>query len=211
MELKSLVLYFVNKSHKSLGRTELMKYVYLFEYHYYQMFGKRFSKLEFERYKFGPNQSAVVQATFDLQLEGLIAIETYKNYYEGTSYDHHPVENDGDHYPLGPDSELVAGFVVDLLWNKNYRGVLDIAYATPPMREILEEEKQLGTHLYGRVIDMSKSGQIFKSTRQKRIDARKRLKAQQERRGSDSEYYSHLAEQYERFEDTRRRANIAES
>lgn len=211
MELKDLLLYFIKNSHKSLGRTELMKYVYLFEYYYFQLFGKKYTDLVFERYKFGPNQSSVVDTTYQLESEGFICIEAYKNYYEGTSYSHSLTNYDSFESVLDADAELVAGFVVDLLWNKNYRGVMDVAYSTPPMREILEEEKEYGLPLYGRVIDMSKSESIFRSSRQKRIEARKRLMDREESRGSDSEYYAHLADQFKKFEDTRRRANIAES
>lgn len=213
MDLKSLIMYFVKNSHKVLGRTELMKYIYLYEYYFFQLYGKKSTDLVFERYKFGPNQSSVVESTFQLEQEGLIAIRTYTNYYNGTSYDHHLV-GDSDQeslYQLDPNAELVAGFVVDLLWNKNYRGVLDIAYNTPPMQEILEEENRVGTYIYGRVIDMSTSRPIFKSSREQRLEARKRLMAQDTAKGSDSDYYSNLVDQYKKFEDTRRRANIAES
>lgn len=211
MDIKPLITYFTKNAHKTLGRTELMKYIYLFEYHYNQLFGKAYTELVFERYKFGPNQSAVVEATYQLEQEGIISINTYKNYYDGISYDHQYIDSVEDSYDLNADAELVACFVVDLLWNKNYRGVLDIAYSTPPMKEILDEESRLGTQLYGRVIDMSKSGPIFKSTRRSRIEAKKRLSAQDKNRGTDSEYYSNLIEQYNKYEDTRRRANIAES
>lgn len=210
MELKALILFFLKNAHKNLGRTELMKYIYLFEYYYFQMYGKQYTDLAFERYKFGPNQSSVVDTTYALEAEGLIAIEAYKNYYNGTSYDHELLEDEYLDYDLTANAELVAGFVVETLWNKNYRGVLDIAYSTPPMKEILIQEKELGSPLYGRVIDMAKTGPIFKSSRQARMEARKRLKAKDESRGSDYEYYSHLVEQNEKFADTRRRANIAE-
>jgi hypothetical protein len=210
MKLKSLILYFLKNSPKTLGRTELMKYVYLFEYYYYQMFRETYTNLSFERYKFGPNEYSVIEAGYSLEQEGLISIETYKNYYNGTSYNYYYVGNENNQYILDSQAEFIADFIVDILRNKNYRGVLDIAYNTPPMREILEEERDKGVNLYGRVIDMSKSGPIYKSTRQKRLEARKRLALKQEKRGSDQEYYAHLVEQYKKFEDTRRRANFAE-
>jgi hypothetical protein len=210
MKLKSLILYFLKNSPKTLGRTELMKYIYLFEYYFYQMFGKNYTNLTFERYKFGPNEYSVIDAGYSLEQEGFISIEAYKNYYNGTSYNYHYVKDDGNNYTLDSHAEFVADFIIDLLRNKNYRGVIDIAYNTPPMREIIEEEKSKGVYLYGRVIDMSKSEPIFKSTRQKRLEARKRLSLKQNKRGSDEEYYAHLVEQYKKFEDTRRRASFVE-
>lgn len=200
----------MKNGHKTLGRTELMKYIYLFEYYYFQMYGKQYTDLVFERYKFGPNQSSVVEATYALEAEGLIAVEAYKNFYDGTSYDHHLLEDSFPDYELAANAELVAGFVVDTLWNQNYRGVLDIAYSTPPMKEILEEEIQTGSQLYGRVIDMAKSGPVFKSSRKARMEAKKRLQSKEVSRGSDIEYYAHLVDQNQKFSDTRRRANLAE-
>lgn len=70
MELKSLLVYFLKRTPKPLGRTEIMKYVYLFEYYYYQKYKKQYTNLIFERYKYGPNQSGVVEAIEDLAEEG---------------------------------------------------------------------------------------------------------------------------------------------
>lgn len=212
MEIKNLVVYFLKHAPKSLGRTEIMKYVYLFEYYYYQRYKEQYTNLVFERYKFGPNQSGVIEAIDELAQEGIINIMTYENYYGSTSYDH-TMKSDFDipYYELETKEKEVASFVVDKLGNMNYRGVLDIAYETPPMKEIIEEEKKCGFQFYGRVIDMSKSKPIFKSSRQARKLARERLEAQRQSRGSDEEYYSHLLEQYNNYEDTRRRARIAGS
>lgn len=58
---------------------------------------------------------------------------------------------------------------------------------------------------------MTKSYPVFKSSRQSQIEARKRLNAKEKTMGSDEEYYSHLLNQYQKYEDTRRRANNAES
>ncbi|MBG9769419.1 type II toxin-antitoxin system antitoxin SocA domain-containing protein [Bacillus vallismortis] len=213
MELENLLVYFLKNTNHSLGRTVLMKYVYLFEYYYTQMFGEQYTNLAFERYKFGPNQSSVVDATYALEAEGIINIHAYENYYGNTSYDHY-INDDCENmanYSLDEKEEMVASFIVDLLGKENYRGVLDIAYSTPPMKEIIEEEKLNDCQFHGRVIDMSKSKPIFKASRQSRLEARKRLEAKQGNRGSDQDYYSNILDQYSRFEDTRRRANGAES
>lgn len=211
MEVEKLLIYFLKNSRKALGRTEIMKYVYLFEYYYFQKYKKQYTDLIFERYKYGPNQSGVVEATKSLEAMGIINIHTYENYYGGTSYDHTlNFSVDATPYGLDEKEEDIASFIIDELGNENYRGVLDIAYSTPPMEEIIEEENTCGRPIYGRVIDMSKSKPIFKSSRQARRLARERLEAKQQCKGSDQEYYSHLLNQYQQYEDTRRRANVAE-
>nr|WP_239541233.1 type II toxin-antitoxin system antitoxin SocA domain-containing protein [Pullulanibacillus pueri] len=205
------MVYFLKNSNKDLGRTELMKYLYVFEYYYYQMFGEQFTNLKFERYKFGPNESAVVDATYELQDAGIIHINEYTNYYNSTSYDHRIINEKIETYELDTNAEFVASFVSGILGKENYRGVLEFAYNTPPMKEILHEEKEDGTNHYGRVVDMSKTGPIFKSSNEARLEAIKRLEARKQNKGSDEEYYAHLLERFREFEDTRRRANDVES
>lgn len=211
MEIKKLIIFFLKEVSKPLGRTELMKYVYLFEYYYYQKYKKQYTNLVFNRYKFGPNHSEVIEAIDDLAAEGIINVNAYENYYGSISYSHTLNFNDFSdipQYDLADKEREVASYIADKLRNKNYRGVLSEAYNTPPMKEILEEERKSGFHFYGRVIDMSKSKPIFKSSRQARKLARDRLSSQQQSRGSDDDYYAHLLEQYRNYEDTRRRVNF---
>lgn len=212
VEIKALLTYFLNEAQKSLGRTEIMKYVYSFEYYFYQMFGKQFTNLEFNRYYYGPNESMVMDAVSELSQEGIIQITEYENYYGEHSYNHKLVMEPNDEaYDLPDPVKFVASFIVDSLGNENYKGVINFAYSTPPMKEILKEEELIGRPLLGRVLDMSKTGPIFKSTREEKAEARRRLKATQKERGSDEEYYSNLLNQYHLFEDTRRRALDAAS
>lgn len=209
--LKSLLIFLLKNSPKPLGRTELMKYVYSFEYHYYQLFGKKFTDIQFIRYYYGPNDSSIVDASFELQNDGYIQIEEYINYYGGLSYSHRFVmEPMHSAYDLPEGAQFVASFIIDRLKGETVQGVKDYSYKTPPMREILEEERVVGRTLLGRVLDMSKTGPIFKSTRQRKEEAKKRLLQREQTRGSDEQYYEHMLEQYKRYEDTRRRANIAE-
>jgi len=211
-DLKALLTYFLSNSAKSLGRTEIMKYVYTFEYYFNQMYGKQFTNLKFNRYYYGPNESMLLDAVSGLQEEGIIDISEYQNYYGGLSYSHKFVmEQSEGSYDLPNQAKFVASFILDRLGNENYEGVINFAYSTPPMVEILKEEELVGRTFLGRVLDMSKTGPVFKSTRTQKEEARRRLRAQQQERGSDEEYYSHLLNQYLTFDDTRRRAISAES
>ena len=211
-DLKALLTYFLSNSSKCLGRSEIMKYVYTFEYYYFQMYRSQFTDLKFNRYYYGPNETILLDAVSGLQEEGIIDISEYHNYYGGLSYSHKFVmEPSDDSYDLPDSAKFVASFIMDRLGNESYEGVINFAYSTPPMAEILKEEELVGRIFSGRVLDMSKTGPIFKSTRAQKEEARRRLEAQQQERGSDNEYYSHLLTQYAEFEDTRRRAISAES
>ncbi len=211
-ELKSLLTYFLTNSEKELGRTEIMKYVYSFEYYFYQMYGKQLTDLKFNRYHYGPNESMVLEAVSGLEEEGIIQVSRIENYYGRLSFRHKFVMQPRvDSYDLPEQAEFVASFILDRLGNESYDGVINFAYSTPPMVEILKEEELVGSKILGRVLDMSKTGPVFKSTRVQKEEARRRLKAQQRERGSDEEYYGHLLNQYSNFEDTRGRAIIVES
>jgi hypothetical protein len=211
-DLKALLTYFLSNSEKSLGRTEIMKYVYTFEYYFYQMYGKQFTNLKFNRYYYGPNESMLLDTVSGLQEDGIIKISEYQNYYGALSYSHkfvmHPAVGS---YNLPDQVKFVASFILDRLGNENYQGVINFSYSTPPMVEIIKEEERVGRTFLGRVLDMSKTGPIFKSTREQKSEARQRLKVQQQERGNEEEYYSNLLNQYHLFEDTRRRAISAES
>lgn len=210
MEVQKLLVYFVKNAPKSLGRTEIMKYLYLFEYYYYQLYNKQYTGVKFERFHYGPNHASVIEDVAALGEMGIIAIETYENRYGNQSYKHYLVADEVSQYSLESREEEVASFVVDLLGKQDLRGVLDIAYSTPPMREILALEESQGKKELGRVIDMSKSEPTFKSTRQARLEARKRLNAKETVRGTDEEYYKNLLETYKDLEVSRRRAIIVE-
>lgn len=211
-DLKALLAYLLENSTKSLSRTEIMKYVYTFEYYFAQMYGEQLTNLKFNRYYYGPNETLVLDAVLDLQTEGIVDISEYQNYYGSLSYSHKFINDSGNcSYELPEQAKFVASFILDKLGNESYQGVIDFAYSTPPMAEVLKEERSVGGIFLGRVLDMSKTGPIFKSTRAQKEEARKRIQSQPQERGSDEEYYSHLLTQYDSFEDTRRRAISVES
>lgn len=209
--LKNLLVYFMKHSPRILGRTDLMKYVYSFEYYYYQMKNEHFTETKFIRYHYGPNDQAVIDATISLEKEGVLTITGEPNYYGGVSYQHRFADSSKAEYgDLPEDAELVACFIIDRLGKESYHGVIDFAYNTPPMRIILQEEAKSGTKINGRVLNMDQKEQVFKSTRQQKQEARDRLKARTLPVTSDEEYYKHMMEQLEDYEDVRRRAYLVD-
>src|SRR5690625_4514947 len=144
MRLKKLLVNFLLIAPKSLNRTELVKYVYLFEYYYYQMYRHSYTGLEFKRDYFGPNQPSVIECAAELNEAGILNIIEYENYYGGISYSHELLTTSIDEFEINYSAREVVSFVVDVLGNQNYRGVIDITYSTPPMKEILDEERKKG-------------------------------------------------------------------
>lgn len=205
--LKKLMVYFLENSPRMLGRTDLMKYVYTFEYYYFQMKKEHFTETNFKRYLYGPNDSAVKTAATQLRDEGCISIYASPTSAGNISYQHKYNNYKPSDYDLPEEAELVACFIIDRLGKESYQGVIDFAYDTPPMRLILQEEEQTGNKLNGRVLDMGQTEKVFKSTRQQKEEARKRLNSRKISECSYDEYYEHVYEQFEKFEDLRRRSN----
>ncbi|MNM25401.1 hypothetical protein D3C81_358450 [compost metagenome] len=209
--LKKLIVYFLKHSPRLLGRTDLMKYVFSFEYYYFQLKKEQYTETKFVRYHYGPNDTLVVDATLSLEKEGIVKITEGQNAYGSISYQHKYVGTIDDPYEgLPEEAELVACFIIDRLGKESYRGVIDFAYDIPPMRFIIEEESRGSTKFNGRVLDMDQKEKVFKSTRQQKEEARKRLKARLYSDCSSEEYYAHLMEQQDMFEDVRRRISIVD-
>ncbi|MBD7967779.1 winged helix-turn-helix domain-containing protein [Paenibacillus gallinarum] len=211
--LKNLLVYFMKNSPRILGRTDLMKYVYSFEYYYFQMKKEQFTETQFIRYHYGPNDQAVIDATLSLEAEGVLLISETLNYFGKTTYQHKLTDFSNLKYchDLPEEAEMVACFIIDRLGKEPYQGVIDFAYDTPPMRIILQEEARIGEKINGRVLNMDQNEPVFKSTRQQKKEARDRLRSRTLPSTSDEEYYKHMIEQFNNYEDVRRRAYLGDN
>ncbi|MGG1618251.1 type II toxin-antitoxin system antitoxin SocA domain-containing protein [Paenibacillus sp. NRS-1781] len=206
--LKNLLVYFLEHSPRLLGRTDLMKFVYSFEYYYYQLHKQHFTETTFIRYHYGPNDDSVVTATMELQQEGFVEIARIPTSKGNFFIQHEYTGKNTQQYSLPENAELVACFILDRLGKEKYGGVIEFAYSTPPMKAVLDEEKRTGTNISGRVLDMDQKEKVFKSTRQEKEEARKRLKMRKFPECSQEEYYDHIVAQYQLYEDVRRRTSL---
>lgn len=208
-KLKSIIIYFLKHSSKTLGRTDLMKFLYCFEYYYVQTFGKQYSDLNFTRYKFGPHTSQVFEAVDELKQEEIISIS--RSLYSGGKqfFAHKLIHNSPkrEYYKITPEAEHVAGFILYRLGNSNYEEIIDFSYSTPPMSTLLKSENKENTFFYGRRLNLKMSKKVFKMTREQKENARLRMNKRVKVKGSDSEYYKDLLKTYKDFESTRRRVN----
>ena len=76
--LKKLILYLVTRYYrvtgKGIGRTKLMKLVFLVDYLYWKRFGKRLLDVKWVKYLYGPFSKAVLEALDELEREGIIGV-----------------------------------------------------------------------------------------------------------------------------------------
>lgn len=208
--LKKIIVYFL-KNKPSLLRTEIMKYVYLFEHYYQTAYGRKFTETNFIRYEYGPYDENIKIALDDLCNERVLLIDESISMRRGNTYYIYYLNEDppSKYDDLPHDAVEIAEFVLIELKNKVLEAVLDYTYKTAPMRVILEEEEKGGYKLNGRLLDMQYTGPIYKPSRERLLKARKRINEWRKKLPpvSDEEYMLHEMEIYREFEDIRRRAN----
>lgn len=207
--IKSLIVYFLKNSPRTLGKTDVMKFLYCFEYFFYQKYGKQFSEIKFTRYKFGPSTPQLNEAINSLESEGFVNVFNIPSGGGRMFYAHefnHNIEVP-EHYSLGDDAEFVARFITKRLGHSSYEELIEFAYSTPPMSYVLQIEKEQGVLLHGRELDMGMSKEIFKMSSKRKEAARLRMQKRERVRGSDNEYYKEYLQNLNDFEDTRRRVN----
>lgn len=203
-KLKALIIYFVANSTHRLGRTELIKLLYLFEHYHTLAFGGQFSSASFIRYQYGPYSPAVLTAVE--QLPGIVVEESYMGTY-GTGYKYH-IGNVSipEQYELPIQHQVLCKFVKEQVKGQSIQEIKDYVYSTAPMVKVLAAETADGYPHYEEELDMSARKPIPKFTKQELLEAKDRNRLRK-RRGSDSDYMAHLLNEHQVFGPLRRRAN----
>ncbi|MCL4514021.1 MAG: hypothetical protein M1379_00250 [Firmicutes bacterium] len=206
-ELRNLIMFFVRNFPRRLGRTELVKLIYLFEYNYYQIYQCYYSNVEFRRDNYGPFAPVIIQEAEALTYEGAMAFDCYENGNGGVTYEYWVADNQlAQTFDLfGWEKELALNVIRQTEF-LDLRKIKNLAYNTPPMDKILKDEEKAGVKQLRRVIDMSEHKPFVKFSAEELKAAKKRLDAEPDR-GSDQEYYSELLKEFKGLETLRRRAN----
>lgn len=204
-KLKALILYFVSNFHRPLGRTELVKIIYYFEYSHYLFYGSQYTGVNFIRDNRGPFSWEIPDSVETLS--GVITVQTYQTYFGSQGYKHFiSDEKKAMEYIVSlPDYVIgLASEIIELFKYKTYSDFLEIVYTTPPMERIIQEEKHSGHKLLGRDVNMADKSALYKPGKARLKAAKQRLNLSS--RGSDEEYNKNFYEQYKKYEDVRGRA-----
>lgn len=201
---RKVLLYFL--SHKQLNRTEIMKYLYLYEYIYRKHTGKPGTELNFVRWEFGPFDAAVYDILDALKFEGVVSSEVFSNYYGNPTYIYETSRDFSGDVDLDETERDVADYVLYELSNKSYQAMINVVYSTPPMLKILATEEQSDRKLFGEALPMNETKGVFKRTREGREAAIQRLSQQNFfNREVSHEYSNVILEEFQMFEPLRRR------
>lgn len=151
--LNNLILYFVKHFPQKLGRTKLIKAIYLLDCEWYKLYRKTFSGLKYLRDNNGPFNTAFYTAKDELCLvDALIENEYYTQ--SGKGYEFALGQNVPKDIDLDPFAMYIASDIVEQLKNEDLVGFLRKAYATPPMLRVQEFEGLTGQKIYGEELVM---------------------------------------------------------
>ncbi|ONK21239.1 hypothetical protein BLX87_23230 [Bacillus sp. VT-16-64] len=152
---EELMYYFIKKFPQVLGRTQIIKAIYLLDCEWFKSFGETYSGLEYKRDYNGPFDVDFYEGIDELIANGFILEHKY-NFNNGVGYEYHDINMDFSEsgFNLNPVARYIADEIVEKLSNKDTQAFLDLAYKTEPMLEILNQE--CNEKFYGRKLDMGK-------------------------------------------------------
>jgi len=204
--LKTIIIYLIKNFPRPLTRTELVKLIYLFEYNNVRTFGKQYSGVNFIRDHYGPMDTQITETCEELYECGAIIMNEFITSYGDKGYSHRIGKITDTQYELPVKYKPIADDIISITCIMNLKQILDYAYVTPPMKDILAFEQ--GGKLFGREINMKKNDTVtFKATKEQLKLARSQRHERLDR-GTQEEYNSHLLHINKEFEDLRRKANL---
>lgn len=207
-ELKNLIVFFIRNFPRSLSRTELIKLIYLFEYHHVQIYGKQYSNVEFIRYKHGPFATEILNEAGYLAHKKAILCNATWSFNFNRIYLYSINDEDAASAFLMPERECnLALSLINDVKDFNCKMLMDLAYSTPPMATIIRKEKEDEIRMDGGKINMAEAKKTKKFTKEQLAAAKERIHAVADR-GADEEYYAHSVQLYEEYANLRRRANL---
>ena|SRR5664280_2675757 len=134
--------------------TRLHKLVYLIDLEYYRRYGRTLTGAPWVRHNYGPMTKALLPALAEMNGHELnerpkttLSERTMKLIEPGPAPRFQP--------DLGAAELEVADFILMLTQRLSDRQVIDLAYATTPMRAILRREATLGRKLIDEPLDFS--------------------------------------------------------
>lgn len=129
-----LIAFFVNQCSGRIGRTQIMKFLYLADYESRRYFGKSLSNIDYVWYHYGPYDKGLNERIDRLVAEGVVRSETqqFPTGHIGYRYSTGPKEIA---YSLDADELLVLTYVSETYAEMPLRDLLDeVVYETEPMQ-----------------------------------------------------------------------------
>lgn len=154
---REILVYLVARSPRPLTRTELVKFAYLVDWGHTSLYGKPVTDIDWVRHNHGPFASSILDDLDELQLAGQIYIRETTNWFGNRKYVHEPTQQ-----TVVPELPRRVQSICDRTLHEcsklSFRGLIGVAYSTPPMKHILEMEQKEGSRLNGRRLELERFG-----------------------------------------------------
>lgn len=205
--LRALIAYFIINSPKNLLKTEIIKYIYYFEYLRVQKLGEQLTDINFIRYNYGPYSSTIEKSINSLEIEGFIYIDIFPNSYGNLSYIHKVSDEKKlkNIINLSQQDEKIARETIKILSPLKFKDMIDKVYETPPMNKLLSIEDNENESLIGRRLDMGNKKKNKNINKKRLKEAKKRF--DKSTRGNRKDRAQELININKELSEARRRAN----
>ena len=141
--IEQIIAYFVRKcaAKKPLGRTQLMKLVYLADHESRRYLGRPLSELEYYWHFFGPWDEQILKAVKDLEEQDLVREERIVYPTGQRGYEYKPGIGNEVTVTLAPIEIEILKYVCTTYADMNLSALLsDVVYETEPMKAAIEAD-----------------------------------------------------------------------
>lgn len=133
-----LIAFFVNQLSGRIGRTQLMKFLYLADYESRRYLGRSLSNIDYIWYHYGPYDKTLNARIEKLISQGIIRSETQEFPTGKVGYRYSTGEKDIA-YSLHPDEMLILSYICETYSELPLHYLLDeVVYETEPMKDAQE-------------------------------------------------------------------------
>lgn len=207
-KLESTIVRLLQKIDRPVSRTELIKFLYLIDIEFAQLYDRSLTGTPFVRHHFGPYSADIVDVAERLNAVGVIVVDVTASAYGGSRYEYSICPSGRNvELSLEPRERRVIDSVVDGVRDLSLEHIKRVAYATEPMRRVRERERRLEVVRLGEELAMKR----FDDPRPKRSLSRLRralATINREDRGTDHEYETVVGQEAKALEPYKIRANM---
>lgn len=199
---ESIIVHLINSFPRPIGRTTLTKLLYLIDYYHVQTYDHPVTSFVYKRDSFGPYDYSLADVLAGLLEKQVLVEESYERPSGRTG--HRYRSHIGHDLQLPEDLQGIVSFVLQITSDLPDEDILALAYETPPMKALLQREREVNRLLLGEHLDLYLSdAEIFRPDPRAVADALYHMD-KEDPQVSDEDYAETLIREYEELEPIRR-------
>jgi uncharacterized phage-associated protein len=130
------IIYFFIKNSSNLGKTKLIKLMYLADYEFYKQYNKKISNIDYIRWDYGPFSPDIYTCLEFMADSGIIKMKKSKSLNKSRDYFSFHIKEEFDvDKNLSPDEKEFFNYILSKYDNMDIDTIKKITYETEPMLE----------------------------------------------------------------------------